>query len=77
MAKRKRSGAKHGARNQITGKITSIQRGDVLSLVKLQVTKPGVMSAVITTESLAEMELKVGEQVGLLIKAVHVLPVKL
>lgn len=77
MAQRKRAGAKHGARNQIVGKITSIQAGDVMSLVKLEVSKPGVMSAVITTESLAEMDLKVGEKVGLLIKAVHVLPVKL
>jgi molybdate transport system regulatory protein len=34
------------------------------------------MASVITTESVEELELKVGDQVQLLIKAVHVMPVK-
>jgi molybdate transport system regulatory protein len=35
------------------------------------------MSSVITTESVEDMNLKVGDEVELIIKAVHVLPVKL
>ena len=67
---------KTGAQNQIQGKVTSIQRGDVMSLIKFEVTTPARMASVITTESVEELELKVGDQVQLMVKAVHVLPVK-
>ena len=67
---------KFGAQNQITGKVISIQRGDVMSLVKFEVTMPARMASVITTESVDELELEVGDQVRLMVKAVHVLPVK-
>ncbi len=34
------------------------------------------MASVLTTESLEEMGLKVGDEVELVVKAIHVLPVK-
>ena len=68
---------KHGARNQLTGTITSIKKGDVMSLVKFEVTVPANMASVITTESLDDLALAVGDRVELIVKAVHVLPVKL
>jgi len=68
---------KVGARNQLAGKVVSIQRGDVMSLIKFDVTTPARMASVITTESVAELDLKVGDEVQLMVKAVHVLPVKL
>ena len=67
---------KHGARNQIHGKVTSIKKGDVMSLVKFAVTEPCTMASVLTSESVEHLELKVGDRVELVIKAVHVLPVK-
>jgi molybdate transport system regulatory protein len=67
---------KVGARNQLAGKVVSIQRGDVMSLIKFDVTTPARMASVITTESVAELDLKVGDEVQLMVKAVHVLPVK-
>ena len=67
---------KVGAQNQISGKVMSIQRGDVMSLIKFEVTTPAQMASVITTESVGELDLKVGDQVQLLVKAVHVLPMK-
>jgi molybdopterin-binding protein len=67
---------KFGAQNQITGKVISIQRGDVMSLVKFEVTTPTRMASVVTTESVDDLELEVGDQVRLMVKAVHVLPVK-
>lgn len=67
---------KYGARNQISATVTSIQRGDVMSLVKFSVTTPADMASVITTESVGELDLKVGDRVQLLVKAVHVLPMK-
>jgi len=67
---------KHGARNQIGGKVTSIKRGDVMSLIKFTVTIPTEMASVITTESVEALNLKVGDEVQLIVKAIHVLPVK-
>jgi molybdate transport system regulatory protein len=67
---------KAGARNQVRGKVTSIQRGDVMALVKFTITAGGNMASVLTTESLDELGLKPGDEVTLLVKAVNVLPVK-
>ena len=67
---------KHGARNDLVGTVTSIKQGDVMSLIKLEVTAPAEMASVITTESVAAMDLKVGDRVELIVKAIHVLPVK-
>lgn len=67
---------KYGARNTVPAKVTSVQKGDVVSLVKFEVTVPAEMASVITTESLDEMALAVGDEVRLIVKAVNVLPVK-
>lgn len=66
---------KYGARNTVRGEVKSIQEGDIMSLVKFDVA-PCEMASVLTTESLEEMGLKVGDSVSLIVKAVNVLPVK-
>ena len=67
---------KYGARNKITAKVKSIKTGDVMSLVKFDVTTPVEMGSVLTTESAEHLDLKVGDEVQLVVKAIHVLPVK-
>ena len=67
---------KYGARNNLKAKVTSIQTGDIMSLVKFEVSLPADMASVLTTESLQDLELKVGDEVQLIVKAIHVLPVK-
>ena len=67
---------KYGARNAISATVKSVQKGDVMSLVKFDVTTPAAMASVLTTESLQEMDLKAGDKVVLVVKAIHVLPVK-
>lgn len=67
---------KYGARNRIVAKVTSVKKGDVMSLVKFDVTEPTKMSSVLTTESVDELALVPGDTVELVIKAIHVLPVK-
>jgi molybdopterin-binding protein len=66
----------YGARNKITAKVKSIKKGDVMALVKYKVTKSSEMASVLTTESVEGLDLKIGDEVQLIIKAVHVLPVK-
>jgi len=67
---------KYGARNTIKARVTSIQSDPVMSLVKFDVDQPMKLASVLTTESVQGMELKAGDQVSLIIKAVHVLPIK-
>jgi len=67
---------RYGARNNIKAKVTSIKTGDVMSLVKFDVSEPAKLASVLTTESVADLQLKVGDDVHLIIKAIHVLPVK-
>jgi len=67
---------KYGARNRIQARVSSVTRGDVMSLVKFEVELPADMASVLTTESVDELELAVGDQVTLVVKAIHVMPVK-
>jgi len=67
---------KYGARNKVIGKVKSVKKGDVMSMVKFDVTAPAEMASVLTTESLEDLGLKDGDTVRLVIKAIHVLPVK-
>ena len=67
---------KYGARNRIVAKVTSVKKGDIMSLVKFDVQEPTRMSSVLTTESVEDLALAPGDTVELVIKAIHVLPVK-
>jgi len=67
---------KYGARDKLTAKVTSIKSDSIMSLVKFDVIAPAQMASVLTTESLEELGLKTGDIVQLVVKAIHVLPVK-
>ena len=67
---------KYGARNTIKAQVKSVKSGDIMSLVKFDVTTPCEMASVLTTESLMDLDLKPGDKVELVIKAIHVLPIK-
>ncbi len=67
---------RHGARNSIRARVKSVKKGDVMSLVKFDVTEPAEMASVITTESVEELALQPGDEVSLVVKAIHVLPIK-
>jgi len=63
-------------RNQFKGKVRQIIRGDVLS--ELDVETPwGVVTSVITTRSVDELQLRVGSDVVALVKATEVSIAKL
>jgi molybdate transport system regulatory protein len=72
----KEAAMKYGARNTLSAKVKSVKKGDIMSLVKFDVTIPAEMASVLTTESLEALKMKKGDQVQLIIKAIHVLPVK-
>jgi molybdate transport system regulatory protein len=66
----------YGARNKVQAVVTSVKSGEVMSLVKFDIERPCSMASVLTTESVEALELKAGDKVTLVVKAVHVLPVK-
>ena len=67
---------KYGARNRIQAKVKSVKKGDVMSLIKFDVTIPHEMSSVLTTKSVEDLQIAPGDEIELVIKAIHVLPVK-
>jgi molybdopterin-binding protein len=72
----KEASMKYGARNTIKAKVKSVKKGDIMSLAKFEVTTPHEMASVITTESIEDLGLKPGDEVILIVKAIHVLPAR-
>jgi molybdopterin-binding protein len=63
-------------RNQFRGKIREIVRGVVVSEIDVE-TPFGIVTSVITTRSVEELELKVGSDVVALVKSTEVSIAKL
>ena len=64
------------ARNGIKGKVTDVKLGEVMASVKIEVTEPGVITAVITRESAEALELAAGDDVEAVIKSTEVMVAK-
>ena len=67
---------KYGARNNIVGKVTEIKKGSLMSQVKVHVDGAIDISSVMTLDTLADLGVKKGYSVRVLIKAVSVLLVR-
>jgi molybdopterin-binding protein len=67
---------KVGARNRIVGTVTSITKGKLMCLVKVEVPARSRMASVMTIESLKELGLRKGDRVEVVVKAVNVLLIK-
>ncbi|MDM0021195.1 TOBE domain-containing protein [Variovorax saccharolyticus] len=63
-------------RNQFRGKVREIIRGNVVSEVDVE-TPFGIVTSVITTRSVDELELKIGSDVVALVKSTEVSIAKL
>ena len=64
---------KVSARNQLKGKIVSIEKGAVNSIVKIDSGGGNIISATISLESINELKLEVGKTAYALIKATSVM----
>jgi molybdopterin-binding protein len=67
---------KYGARNQLSGRVTEIKKGDIMCQVKLDLDPDATMSSVMTVDSLSELGIKKGDSVRIVVKAIHVLLVR-
>jgi len=67
------SGMLFSARNQYPGQVTSVEKGAVNATVHIQTDEGPNLTAVITNESMTEMDIREGKRVIALIKASSVL----
>lgn len=67
---------KYGVRNSMKAVVTKVKQGDVMSQVECKLKETNVITSVLTTDSLHEMDLREGDQILLLVKAIHVIPAK-
>lgn len=67
---------KYGARNQIDGVVKAIKKGNVMAQVNIDIPVASKMSSVMTIDSLNDLDLKVGDKIKVVIKAISVLIVK-
>ena len=61
------------ARYQLQGKITNIEKGTVMANIKIEVTEPNVITAIITKESAEKLGLAEGDDVTAIIKSTEVI----
>jgi molybdopterin-binding protein len=64
---------KYGARNQLTGKVTEIKKGTLMCQVKLEIPAGSRMASVMTIDSLDDLDIKEGDSVKVVVKAINVL----
>lgn len=64
------------ARNGLKGKVEDVKLGEVMASIKIEITEPGVITAVITRESAEELDLKEGDEVKAIIKSTEVMVAK-
>ena len=67
---------KYGARNNVVGKIEEIKKGSLMSQVKVSVDGPIDITSVMTLDTLADLGVKKGDSVRVLVKAVNVILVR-
>ena len=61
------------ARKRMAGVVKAIEKGEVASTVKIEISKPSVITAMITKEAVEELGLKEGDKVEAVIKATEVM----
>ncbi len=67
---------KLSARNKLKGKVESVEKGIITSKVKITISIPVTITAVITKEAVEELKLKKGDAVEAVIKATEVIVAK-
>jgi len=69
-------GLKISARNQLKGKVVSIEKDGITAKVKVEIKVPAMVTAVITKEAVEELGIKVGDEVQAVVKSTEVMIAK-
>lgn len=69
-------GLKISARNRMKGKVKAVEKNAVTAKIKVEITVPTVVTALISREATEELDIKVGDEVEAVIKATEVMIAK-
>ena len=67
---------KISARNVMEGTVKNVEVGAVMANVKIEVQSPGVVTAIITKESVEKLGIKEGDKVSAIVKSTEVMIAK-
>jgi molybdate transport system regulatory protein len=67
---------KISARNHLNGNVTVVKKDGVMAMVKIKVTEPAEITALISNESVEDLKIKVGDKVEAIVKATEVMIAK-
>jgi molybdopterin-binding protein len=67
---------KISARNHLKGKVTSVEKNGIMALVKIKVTEPAQVTALVSREAVDDLNIKVGDEVEAVVKATEVMIAK-
>jgi molybdate transport system regulatory protein len=69
-------GLKISARNKLKGVVKSVDKDKIVAKVKMEITSPATITALISTEAVEDLNIKVGDKVEAVIKATEVMVAK-
>jgi molybdopterin-binding protein len=64
---------KLSARNNLKGKVISVEKGIITAKVKVELTVPATITSVITKEAVEDLKIKVGDEVAVIVKSTEVM----
>jgi molybdopterin-binding protein len=64
---------KISARNHLKGKVTLVEKNGIMALVKIKITEPALVTALVSREAVEDLKIKVGDEVEAVIKATAVM----
>lgn len=67
---------KISARNRLKGIVKSVDKGDIIAKVKVEVKTPSVITALISREAVEDLKIKTGDNVEAVIKATEIMIAK-
>lgn len=67
---------KISARNRLKGVVKAVNKGDVTSIVKIEINTPATVTAVITKEAVEDLQIKLGDTVEAVIKSTEIMIAK-
>lgn len=67
---------KYGVRNDLKAVVKEVKKGEIMAQASFTLDGPVNITAVISRDSMDDLNLKAGDEVRLLIKAINVIPAK-
>jgi molybdopterin-binding protein len=67
---------KISARNHLKGKVTVVEKDGIMAMVKINITEPVVVTALVSREAVEDLKVKVGDEIEAIVKATEVMIAK-